>query len=121
MKTIRVTLSDDAVKVFNEIMYSLPKHEDGTGMCTQSQAVSYAFETLGLFEKEMDCDIPTFLNRKNELTLEEIGKKAKEVIPEDLYEDHSGYTTIEDANSDKRLLFMQGMLLGIKLLKNGTD
>jgi hypothetical protein len=64
MKKITVTLSDNAEKVFNEIMYSLPKHEDGSGMCTQNQAVSYAFETIGLFEKEMETDIITFLKEK---------------------------------------------------------
>ena len=42
MKKITVTLSDEAEKVFNEIMYSLPKNKDGTGMCTQSDAINYA-------------------------------------------------------------------------------
>ena len=65
MKKITVTLSDKAEKQFNEIMYSLPENEDGTGMCTQSQAVNYAFECLAVFEEKMDCDVFNFLNDRS--------------------------------------------------------
>lgn len=56
MKKITVTLSDEAEKMFNEIMYSLPKEEDGTGMCTQSQAINYAL--TGLQDLENRGHIP---------------------------------------------------------------
>lgn len=52
MKKITVTLSDDAEKVFNEIMYALPKEEDGTGMCTQSEAINYALQKMDLLERK---------------------------------------------------------------------
>ena len=42
MKKITVTLSDEVEKVFNDIMYSLPKEEDGSGTCTQSDAINHA-------------------------------------------------------------------------------
>lgn len=48
---ITVTLTGKAEKMYNEIMYSLPENEDGSGMCTQSQAVNYAFKELALFEQ----------------------------------------------------------------------
>jgi len=50
MKKITVTLSDEAEKYFNEIMYSLPKEDDGSGMCTQSEAINYALLYLKNFE-----------------------------------------------------------------------
>ena len=62
MKRITVKLTKKAEKAFNEIMYSLPKDNYGTGMCTQSQAVSYALECVGLFEKIKKTDIPSFFN-----------------------------------------------------------
>ena len=57
MKKITVTLSDEAERVFNDIMYSLPKdHETGEGMCTQSEAISFALTEyehyLDLWENE---------------------------------------------------------------------
>jgi len=56
MKKITITLSDEAEKVFNEIMYSLPKDpETGEGMCTQSDAINYALinneELIEFFEE----------------------------------------------------------------------
>ena len=62
MKRITVELTEEAEKAFNEIMYSLPKNTDGSGTCTQSQAVSYALECVGLFEKTKETDIISFLN-----------------------------------------------------------
>jgi len=59
MKKITVTLSDEAEAYFNEIMYSLPKEEDGTGMCTQSDAINYAL--MALEDLEEKGHIP-FLN-----------------------------------------------------------
>ena len=67
MKKITVNLTDKAESAFNEIMYSLPKHPDGTGMCTQSQAISYALECVQAFELIMNQDIISFLN---EVTVE---------------------------------------------------
>jgi hypothetical protein len=62
MKKITVTLSDESEKVFNDIMYSLAKEEDGTGMCTQSDAINHALvnyqEFLDFFqEDDMDPNI----------------------------------------------------------------
>jgi len=51
MKRITVTLTDDAERVFNEIMYSLPKEKDGSGLCTQSQAISYALNRMWSLEQ----------------------------------------------------------------------
>ena len=51
MKRITVTLTDEAEKVFNEIMYSLPKEKDGSGMCTQSDAISYALNRMWSLEQ----------------------------------------------------------------------
>ena len=70
MKKITVTLSDEAEKVFNDIMYSLPKEEDGTGMCNQSEAISHALvnyqELIDFFDIE---DVVTtdenYLENKN--------------------------------------------------------
>lgn len=123
MKKIKATITDDAEKAFNEIMYSLPKNKDGTGMCTQSQAVGYAFTTIGLFEKIMGCDIITFLNEKKEQsepTYEEIEKKAKEFIPEDLYVDHCGYDSVEDRNILKRQTLINGIKIGLDWKKQLT-
>ena len=50
MKKITITLSDEAERFFNEIMYSLPKETDGSGMCTQSEAINYALLNLSIFE-----------------------------------------------------------------------
>jgi len=53
MKRITVTLTDEAEKVFNEIMYSLPKDEEtGEGMCTQDQAISYALVKMWEMEQK---------------------------------------------------------------------
>ena len=52
MKKITVTLSDEAEKIFNELMYSLPKKEDGSGMCTQSEAINYALQKMDLLERK---------------------------------------------------------------------
>ncbi len=71
MKKITVTLSDEAEKVFNDIMYSLPKDEEtGEGMCTQSEAINHALvnyqEFLDFFDIE---DVVTtdenYLENKN--------------------------------------------------------
>jgi hypothetical protein len=70
MKKITVTLSDEAEKVFNDIMYSLAKEEDGTGMCTQSEAINHALvnyqELIDFFDIE---DVVTtdenYLENKN--------------------------------------------------------
>jgi hypothetical protein len=59
-KTIRITLSDEAEKQFNEIMYALPKNEDGSGICTQSQAINHALIELAEFEKFTDGQQPSF-------------------------------------------------------------
>ena len=54
MKKITVTLSDKAEAYFDEIMYSLPKYADGSGMCTQSQAINYALVSLQAAEKKWE-------------------------------------------------------------------
>jgi hypothetical protein len=51
MKKITITLTDKAEEVFNEIMYALPREEDGTGMCTQSQAICHALEMMWEYEQ----------------------------------------------------------------------
>ena len=51
MKKITVTLTDEAEKVFNEIMYALPKEEDGTGMCNQSEAICHALQRMDFLEE----------------------------------------------------------------------
>ena len=57
MKKITVTLTDEAEIVLNEIMYSLPKEKDGSGMCSQSDAVSYALNRMWAMEQtEQDND-----------------------------------------------------------------
>ena len=56
MKKITVTLNDEAEAFFNEIMYSLAKEEDGTGMCTQSDAINYALLSLQEFEQMFEDD-----------------------------------------------------------------
>jgi hypothetical protein len=50
MKKITVILDDESEVYFNEIMYSLPKYKDGTGTCTQNQAVNYVFRSLKMVE-----------------------------------------------------------------------
>ena len=40
---------------------------------------------------------------------EKIQTIAKEVIPEDLYKDCSGYVTIEDKNFDMRQILIKGI------------
>jgi hypothetical protein len=52
MKKITLTLSDEAEKVFNDLMYSLPKDKDGTGMCTQSEAICYALQRMDHLEQQ---------------------------------------------------------------------
>ena len=54
MKKITVTLSDKAEAYFDEIMYSLPKYADGSGMCTQSQAINYTLVSLQAAEKKWE-------------------------------------------------------------------
>lgn len=56
MKKITVTLNDEAEKMFNEIMYSLPKDPDGSGMCSQSDAINYALIQLAAAEKQAEED-----------------------------------------------------------------
>ena len=60
MKKITVTLSDEGEKVFNDIMYSLPKdQETGEGMCTQSEAINHALtEYENFIEFFENVDIP---------------------------------------------------------------
>jgi len=62
METITVKLSEKAEKQFHEIMYSLPNNDDESELCTEDQAVSYAFECLALFEEKTETDIITFLD-----------------------------------------------------------
>ena len=76
MKSIKITLSDKAEKVFNKIVYSLPKNEDGTGICTQSQAINYALESIGEFEEKMDMDVYTYLS-ENLITAQTTESKLK--------------------------------------------
>lgn len=57
MKKITVTLSDKAEAYFDEIMYSLPKYADGSGMCTQSQAINYALVSLQAAEKKWEEEL----------------------------------------------------------------
>ena len=64
MKKITVTLNDEAEKFFNEIMYSLPKEPDGTGMCSQSDAINYALLSLQEFERIMEGDITCFTDEE---------------------------------------------------------
>jgi hypothetical protein len=47
-------------------------------------------------------------------SLEEIEKVAKKTIPEDLYTDHSGFPTVEDANEPKRRILIKGIYIGLK-------
>ena len=54
MKKITVTLSDKAEAYFDEIMYSLPKYADGSGMCTQSQVINYTLVSLQAAEKKWE-------------------------------------------------------------------
>ena len=65
MKKITITLSDEAEKVFNDIMYDLPHNEDGTGVCTQSDAINHSLinyqEFLNFFY-DTDDD---YLDNKN--------------------------------------------------------
>ena len=60
MKKITVTLNDEAEAYFHELMYSLPKNEDGSGMCSQSDAINYALIGIKVIEEiteELDlCD-----------------------------------------------------------------
>ena len=49
----------------------------------------------------------------SEERIEEIAKKA---VSEDLYKDHSGFTTVEDANLSKRILFIKGFRAALKEL-----
>lgn len=68
MKKITVTLSDKAEKYFNEVMYSLPKNADGTGICSQSQAINESLETLSDFERTQDDQLANWLHTNNEWT-----------------------------------------------------
>ena len=63
-KKITVTLSDKAEAHFNEILYSLDGKDEKP--VTQSGAINYALESLADFEKEMECDILTYLSDKAE-------------------------------------------------------
>ncbi len=54
MKKITITLTDESERFFNEIIYSLPKETDGSGMCTQSEAINYALLRLQIFENIYD-------------------------------------------------------------------
>jgi hypothetical protein len=58
MKKITITLTDEAEKVFNDLMYSLPKEEDGTGMCNQSEAICYALQRMDFLEKQDEVELP---------------------------------------------------------------
>ena len=59
MKKITVTLSDEGERVFNDIMYSLPKEDDGSGMCTQSDAINHALiEYENFIEFWENVDLP---------------------------------------------------------------
>jgi hypothetical protein len=62
MKKITITLSKKAEKVFNEIMYSLPKEQDGSEMCKQSKAINYALESIGELETIVETDILYFID-----------------------------------------------------------
>lgn len=61
MKKITVLLSEKANQQLNEILYSLPKNNDGSGLCTQSAAINYCLESMKDFEDQMMIDILTFL------------------------------------------------------------
>ena len=52
MKKITVTLTDEAEIVFNELMYSLPKNDDGSGMCSQSSVICYALQRMNYLEQK---------------------------------------------------------------------
>ena len=59
MRKITVTLSDEGERVFNDIMYSLPKEDDGSGMCTQSDAINHALiEYENFIEFWENVDLP---------------------------------------------------------------
>ena len=60
-KKITITLSDKAEEYFNEVMYSLPKNDDGTGMCTQNQAINHVLEAAYDFEQTQGIDILGFI------------------------------------------------------------
>ena len=50
MKKLTIILTDEGEKVFNDLMYSLPKDEDGSGMCTQNEAINYALQRMNFLE-----------------------------------------------------------------------
>lgn len=81
MKKITVTLSDKAEAYFDDIMYSLPKYADGSGMCTQSQAINYALVSLQAAEKKWD-------NEPDPTVTEEEIKKSK---PDEYCNNDSAY------------------------------
>lgn len=58
---INLTIEGKAESQLIEILYSLPKNSDGTGICSKKQALEYALECLYDFEEQMGVDIQTFL------------------------------------------------------------
>ena len=74
MKKITVTLSDKAEKYFNDIMYSLPRHADGSGMCTQSQAINYTLVSLQAAEKKWEAE----KDQEPEITEKELWEEYSE-------------------------------------------
>lgn len=52
---------------------------------------------------------------------DEIIKKAKGIIPEDLYRDCGGFVTIEDRNESKRRILIEGIKIGLHWQKYPVD